>query len=204
MAAARARPTGTPSHQRRDGRSGGSGSSTGVPGAGAATPAAAVVVVDSGAGAVVVDASGAVIAIVVAVAGGVVVVVGFGRVVVVVALGRVVVVVGAVGAVVTGGAADAATRPESASAMSDDVSTASKAPAVIVFSWSRRSVSQPGSDVPVKYQLEPLSATTRPWRCMARSTTWVSGRWRDTSKLAFRRNHAPIGGRDGSLAAPAW
>src|SRR5207244_6774751 len=97
-----------------------------------------------------------------------------------------------------------ATRPELGSAISDVVSTASKAPAGIVFSWSRRLVSQPGSDVPVKYQLEPLSATIRPWRCMARSTTWVSGRKPEMSKLTLSRNQAPIGVSDGSRAAPAW
>ena len=128
---------------------------------------------DSGAGAVAAG-EGSGTAVVVVDGGCVVVVVGFGRAVVVVGLGRVVVVVGAGGGAV--GGVDVATRPELGSAMSDDVSTASKAPAGMVFNWSSRPESQPGSDVPVKYQLEPLSATIRPWRCMARSTTCVSGR----------------------------
>jgi hypothetical protein len=88
--------------------------------------------------------------------------------------------------------------------MSDDASTASKAPAGMVFSWSRRALSQPGSDVPVKYQLEPLSARMRPWRCIPRRTTWVSGRNGERSNPALRRNQAPIGGSDGLAAEPAW
>src|SRR3954471_13958801 len=39
---------------------------------------------------------------------------------------------------------------------------------------------------------------------MARRTTWVSGRYAAMLKSARRRNRAPIGGRFGSLAAPAW
>src|SRR5437763_336744 len=131
-----------------------------------AAAAVTVVVLDGAGAAVVVVSGGRAVAVV---GGGgpmVVVVAGFGRVVVV---GRAVVGVTG-GAVVAGaGGAAAATRPEFTSAINDDVSTASKAPAGIVFSWSRRALSQPGSDVPVKYQLEPLSATIRPWRCMARS-----------------------------------
>ncbi|HEV7863047.1 MAG TPA: hypothetical protein VGR20_10120, partial [Acidimicrobiia bacterium] len=68
-------------------------------------------------------------------------------VVVVVVLGRVVgvgrAVVGVTGGAVAGAPGDDATRPEPGSAISDDVSTASKAPAGIVFSWSSKALSQP-------------------------------------------------------------
>src|SRR5581483_2260364 len=169
-------------------------------GGGSAADIGLVVAGAGGSGAVedvVVDAA----AVVVVVPGGAVVATGAGRVV---AVGRAVVFV-AGGAVVAGaGGGDDATRPEFGSATSDEVSRASKAPAGIVFSSSRRPVSQPGSDVPVKYQFEPLSATIRPWRCMARSTTWVSGRKCEMSNDALSRNHAPIGGSVGSAAAPAW
>src|SRR4029077_852440 len=72
-------------------------------------------------------------------------------------------------------AAAGVTRLEFGSSISADPSTAWNAPAGIVFSslisWSlqRESVD------PWKNQFDPLSATIKPERCIAMSTTWVCG-----------------------------
>ena len=58
--------------------------------------------------------------------------------------------------------------------------------------------------MPWKNQFEPLSATISPYVFIAVSTTRASGPYRETSNDAFSRNRAPMGGRVGSVAAPAW
>ena len=56
-------------------------------------------------------------------------------------------------------------------------------------------VGQRLSEVPWKYQGEPLSASTSPYFFMARSTWMVSGRrFGEITKPALSRNLAPIGG----------
>ena len=87
--------------------------------------------------------------------------------------------------------------------MSEDSSTASKALAGMVFSSSTSARGHAGSAVPPKYQLLPLSARISPYCCMARRTTWAWAEYPEMLKLALSRNRAPMGGRSGSLRAPA-
>ena len=61
------------------------------------------------------------------------------------------------------------------------MSTASKAEAGIRFSSSMSRAGQRRSAVPWKYQAEPLSASTRPYSAMARSTTRAWGEYDETS-----------------------
>src|SRR3954454_8336818 len=136
---------------------------------GASVVGSAGSVVVSG-GDVVVGAS--VVAGAAVVGGGAAVVVGRGRAVVVGAgLGTGTVVATGTGA----GAAPPRTAPLFGSTISDDWSTASKAPAGICFSSSSTRDSHPASADPVKYQFEPLSATISPWVLNACRIVWVYG-----------------------------
>ena len=60
------------------------------------------------------------------------------------------------------------------------------------------SLSQRSSQVPLMYMSEPLSATIRPYRFIARKIFWISGAKPEMSLPAFSRSRAPIGSAGGS------
>ena len=93
--------------------------------------------------------------------------------------------------------------PESGLTMREDSSTASKALAGTCFNSSTSDSGHDGSAEPPKYQLLPLSARMSPYCCIARKTTCAWAENPLMSKLAFKRNRAPMGGRLGSERAPA-
>ncbi len=93
--------------------------------------------------------------------------------------------------------------PESGLTMSEDSSTASKALAGTCLSSWMSDGGQDGSAEPPKYQLLPLSARMSPYCCIARRITCACGENPLMSKLALRRNRAPMGGKLGSERAPA-
>src|SRR6266550_2330105 len=73
--------------------------------------------------------------------------------------------------------------------------TTSKFEPLIVFNVFNSLSFQRGSGAPLKYQLEPLSATIIPNFFMARRITCIAGEKPEISNEAFNRTRMPIGGR---------
>jgi hypothetical protein len=103
-----------------------------------------------------------------------------------------------------GGGEPLATAYDVLDTVSEDTSTASNAEPGTPRRRLRSPLFHVGSGTPLMNHAEPLSASTIPCAFSARRMTWFCAEKPLMSKLAFRRNHAPMGGSDAPPVEALW